>query len=156
MARKRDPAEEIIGHLREAEVALAQGQPVGAVVRTLGISEPPYSRWRREDGGLRVDQAKRLKGLERENSRLKRLVADQALDNAMLRDVAAGNFCARPHSPNGLRYLLHQDSCWLGEVSSVDGHISRHLPSPLVGNSVWCPGVSVLVGDFRKGDERLA
>ena len=96
MARKRDTAEEIIGHLREAEVALAQGQPVGAVVRTLGISEPTYYRWRREYGGLRVDQAKRLKGLERENSRLKRLVADQALDNAMLRDVAAGNFCARP------------------------------------------------------------
>ena len=77
-------------------MALAQGQPVGAVVRTLGISEPTYDRWRREYGGLRVDQAKRLKGLERENSRLKRLVADQALDNAMLRDVAAGNVCARP------------------------------------------------------------
>ena len=96
MARKRYTAEEIIGPLREAEVALAQGQPVGAVVRTLGISEPTYSRGRREDGGLRVDQAKRLKGLERENSRLKRLVADQAVDNAMVRDVAAGNFCARP------------------------------------------------------------
>ena len=66
------------------------------MVRTLGISEPPYDRWRREDGGLRVDQAKRLKGLERENSRRKRLVADQALDNAMVRDVAAGTFCARP------------------------------------------------------------
>ena len=96
MARKRHRAEEIIGHLREAEVALAQGQPVGAVVRTLGISELTYYRWRREDGGLRVDQAKRLKGLERENSRLKRLVADQALDNAMLRDVAEGNFCDLP------------------------------------------------------------
>ena len=92
MARKRYAAEEIIGKLREAEVALAQGQKVGAVVRKLGVSEPTYYRWRREYGGLRVDQAKRLKELERENSRLKRLVADQALDNAMLRDVAAGNF----------------------------------------------------------------
>ena len=77
-------------------MALAQGQPVGAVVRTLGISEPTDDRGRREYGGLRVDQAKRLQGLERENSRRKRLVADQALDNAMVRDVAAGNFCARP------------------------------------------------------------
>ncbi len=92
MARKRYTAEEIIGKLREAEVALAQGQKLGVVVRKLGISEQTYYRWRREYGGLRVDQAKRLKELERENSRLKRLVADQALDNAMLRDVAEGNF----------------------------------------------------------------
>jgi transposase-like protein len=92
MARKRYTAEEIIGKLREAEVALAQGASVAAVARRLGVAEPTYYRWRREYGGLRVDQAKRLKELERENSRLKRLVADQALDNAMLRDVAAGNF----------------------------------------------------------------
>jgi transposase-like protein len=92
MARKRYTAEEIIGKLREAEVALAQGESVAKVVRRLGVAEPTYYRWRREYGGLRVDQAKRLKELERENSRLKRLVADQALDNAMLRDVAAGNF----------------------------------------------------------------
>ena len=89
MARKRYTAEEIIGNLREAEVALAQGQTIGTVARTPGISEPTYSRWRREYGGLRIDQAKRLKELERENGRLRRLVADQALDNAMLRDVAA-------------------------------------------------------------------
>ena len=92
MARKRYRAEEIIGKLREAEVALGQGQKIGMVVRTLGVSEQTYDRWRREYGGLRVDQAKRRKELERENSRLKRLVADQALDNAMLRDVAEGNF----------------------------------------------------------------
>ena len=92
MARKRYTAEEIIGKLREAEVALAQGGSVAAVARRLGVAEPTYYRWRREYGGLRVDQAKRLKELERENGRLKRLVADQALDNAMLRDVAAGNF----------------------------------------------------------------
>ncbi len=92
MARKRYTAEEIIGKLREAEVALAQGESVAKVARRLGVAEPTSDRWRREYGGLRVDQAKRLKQLESENSRLKRLVADQALDNAMLRDVAAGNF----------------------------------------------------------------
>ncbi len=92
MARKRYAAEEIIGHLREAEVVLAQGESVAPVARRLGAAEPTYYRWRREDGGLRVDQAKRLKERERENSRLKRVVADQALANAMVRDVAAGNF----------------------------------------------------------------
>ena len=95
MARKRYAAEEIIGKLREAEVVLAQGESVAQVARRLGVAEPMYYRWRREYGGLRVDQAKRLKELERENSRLKRLVADQALDNAILKEVASGNFCAR-------------------------------------------------------------
>jgi putative transposase len=89
---KRYGAEEIIGKLREAEVGLAQGQTVVQVVRKLGISEQTYYRWRREYGGMKVDQAKRLKELERENARLKRLVADQALDNAILREVAQGNF----------------------------------------------------------------
>ena len=92
MARKRYTAEEIIGKLREAEVHLAQGETVGQVVRRLGVSEQSYYRWRREYGGMRVDQAKRLKELERENARLKRLVAEQALDNSILREVASGNF----------------------------------------------------------------
>ena len=90
--RKRYAAEEIIGKLREAEVHLAQGEMVGQVVRKLGVSEQSYYRWRREYGGMRVDQAKRLKELERENARLKRLVAEQALDNSILREVASGNF----------------------------------------------------------------
>ena len=90
--RKRYAAEEIIGKLREAEVHLAQGETVGQVVRKLGVSEQSYYRWRREYGGMRVDQAKRLKELERENARLKRLVAEQALDNSILREVASGNF----------------------------------------------------------------
>jgi transposase-like protein len=92
MARKRYTAEQIIGKLREAEVALAQGEAVAKVTRRLGVSEQTYYRWRREYGGLRVDQAKRLKDLERENARLKKLVADQALDNAILKEVASGNF----------------------------------------------------------------
>ena len=92
MAHKRDTAEQIIAKLREAEVVLAQGESVAKVARRLGVAEPPSYRWRREYGGLRVDQAKRLKELERENGRLKKLVADQALDNAILKEVASGNF----------------------------------------------------------------
>ena len=90
--RKRYAAEEIISKLREAEVHLPQGETVGQVVRRLGVSEQSYYRWRREFVGMRVDQAKRLKELERENARLKRLVAEQALDNSILREVASGNF----------------------------------------------------------------
>ncbi len=89
---KRHTAEQIIAKLREAEVALAKGQPLVDVVRKLEIAEQTYYRWRKEYGGLRVEQAKRLKELEKENARLKRLVADQALDNAILKEVASGNF----------------------------------------------------------------
>ena len=92
MARKRHTAEQIIAKLREAEVELAKGQPLVDVVRKLEIAEQTYYRWRKEYGGLRVDQAKRLKELEKENARLKKLVADQALDNAILKEVASGNF----------------------------------------------------------------
>ena len=90
--QKRHSAEQIITKLREADVELAQGKSVGQVCRKLGISEHTYYRWRKEYGGLKVDQAKRLKELERENGRLKKLVADQALDNAILREAAKGNF----------------------------------------------------------------
>jgi transposase-like protein len=92
MGRKRHTAEQIIAKLREAEVALARGQTLALVVRKLEIAEQTYYRWRKEYGGLRLDQAKRLKELEKENVRLKRLVADQALDNAILKEVASGNF----------------------------------------------------------------
>ncbi len=92
MARKRHTAEQIIAKLREAEVELATGQPLVDVVRKLEIAEQTYYRWRKEYGGLRVEQAKRLKELEKENARLKNLVADQALDNAILKEVASGNF----------------------------------------------------------------
>ena len=92
MPRKRYSVEEIIGKLREAEVALGQGATVEEVIRRLGISEPTYYGWRREYGGLQLDQAKRLKDLERENARLKKLVAEQVLDNDILRGAARGNF----------------------------------------------------------------
>ncbi len=92
MGRKRHTAEQIIAKLREAEVALAKGQTLALVVRKLEIAEQTYYRWRKEYGGLRVDQPKRLKELEKENARLKRLVADPTLDNAILKEVASGNF----------------------------------------------------------------
>ena len=92
MARKRYTAEQIIRKLREAEVELAKGQAVAAVCKKLGVTANTYYRWRKEYGGLKVDQAKRLKDLERENSRLKKIVADQALDNAILKEAAKGNF----------------------------------------------------------------
>ncbi len=92
MARKRFSPEQIITMLREAEVLLNQSNPVAEVCRKLGISEQTYYRWRKEYGGMRVDQARRLKELEQENARLKKLVADLSLDNAILKEVNRGNF----------------------------------------------------------------
>jgi transposase-like protein len=92
MPRKRHTPEQIIRKLREAEVELAKGQTTVEVVRKLGITEQSYYRWRKEYGGLRMDQAKRLKELEKENSRLKKLLAEQALDNAILKEVSSGKF----------------------------------------------------------------
>lgn len=92
MARKRHTAEQIIHKLREAEIALSQGQTVSAACKQIEVTQQTYYRWRKEYGGLRTDQAKRLRELERENGRLKKLVADQALDNAILREAASGNF----------------------------------------------------------------
>ncbi len=92
MARRRHTAEQIILKLREAEVALSKGQKLNAICKQLEVTEQTYYRWRKEYGGLRLDQAKRLRELERENTRLKRLVADQALDNAILKEVAEGKF----------------------------------------------------------------
>jgi putative transposase len=92
MGRKRFTAEQIITMLREAEVLLSQGASVSDVWRKLGVSEQTYYRWRKEYGGMRIDQAKRLKELEQENARLKKLVADLSLDNAILKEANRGNF----------------------------------------------------------------
>ncbi len=92
MARKRFSPEQIITMLREAEVLLNQSNPVAEICRKLGVSEQTYYRWRKEYGGMRVDQARRLKELEQENARLKKLVADLSLDNASLKQVNRGNF----------------------------------------------------------------
>ena len=83
--------EQIINKLREAEVLLSQGATVVEASRKIGVTEQTYYRWRREYGGMRVEQAKRLKELEKENSRLKKLVADLSLDNAVLKEAARGN-----------------------------------------------------------------
>jgi putative transposase len=91
MARKRFSAEQIIVMLREAEVLESKGLSQLEISRQLGICEQTLIRWRKEYGGLRVSQAKRLKELEKENARLKRLVADLSLDNSILKDVASGN-----------------------------------------------------------------
>jgi len=92
MSRKRYRPEQIIGMLREAEVELSRGQNVGQVCRNLGITEQTYYRWRREYGGLKVSQARRMKELERENTRLKRAVADLTLDKLILKEALEGNY----------------------------------------------------------------
>ena len=92
MARKGYTAEQIINKLREAEILLSQGATIGAASKKIGVTEQTYYRWRKEYGGMRIEQAKRLKEVEKENTRLRKLVADLSLDNAILKEVARGNF----------------------------------------------------------------
>jgi putative transposase len=92
MARKRYTTEQIIGMLREAEVKLSQGEAVGVICRGLGISEQSYYRWRRDYGGLKLDQAKKLKDLERENERLKKAVSELTLDRLILKEALDGKY----------------------------------------------------------------
>ena len=92
MARKTFSPEQIVAKLRQVEVLMAQGKTVALACKEAGVSFQSYFRWRKEYGGLKLDQAKRLKDLERENARLKRVVADLTLEKAMLKEVASGNF----------------------------------------------------------------
>jgi transposase-like protein len=92
MGKNTYQPEQIIAKLREAEVRLSKGQTVVEIVRQMGITEQTYYRWRKVYGGMQVNQALRLKALEKENSQLKRLVADLSLDNAILKEAARGNF----------------------------------------------------------------
>jgi putative transposase len=92
MGRQGYQPEQIIAKLREAEILLSTGHSVLSAARQIGITEQTYYRWRKEYGGLKVDQAKRLKEVEKENARLRRLVADLSLDNAILKEVSKGNF----------------------------------------------------------------
>jgi transposase-like protein len=92
MARKRHTPEQIINKLRQAEVEIANGATIAQVCKKIGVTDQTYYRWRNEYGGMRVDQAKRLKELEKENAQLKKLVADQALDISILKEAASGNF----------------------------------------------------------------
>ena len=92
MVRKSYTPEQIINKLREAEILLNQGNTLAVVWKKIGVSDCTYYRWRKEYGGLRIEQARKLKTLEKENARLKKLVADLSLDNAILKEAAEGNF----------------------------------------------------------------
>ena len=92
MSRKRYSPEKIIGMLREAEIALAQGMTVGQISRQLSISEQTYYRWRKQYGGMKISQAKRMKDMERENTRLKKAVAELMLDKVILKEALEGNY----------------------------------------------------------------
>ena len=92
MGRKRHGPEEVIGKLREVEVLIAKGATIPEASKAIGVTEQTYYRWRREYGGLKVDQARRLKELERENQRLRRAVSDLTLDKVILTEAARGNY----------------------------------------------------------------
>ncbi len=92
MKRKRHTPEEIIRKLREADSQLANGASITEVSKKLGVSENTFHRWRAQYGGMRTTEARRLRDLEKENARLKKIVADQAIDISILREVARGNF----------------------------------------------------------------
>ena len=92
MPNKGYSPEQIIHKLREAEVLLSQGNTIGSACKKIGVSDFTYYRWRKEYGGMRIEQVKRLKDLETENSRLKKLVADLSLDNSILKEAVRGNF----------------------------------------------------------------
>jgi len=92
MSKKGYSPEQIINRLREAEVLISQGNAIAMVTKKIGVTEQTYYRWRKEYGGMRIEQARRLKELEQENSRLKKLVADLSLDNAILKEASRGNF----------------------------------------------------------------
>jgi putative transposase len=92
MARKRHKPEEIVGKLRQVDVLTAQGTPVSDAIRSIGVTEVTYYRWRQEYGGLKTDQVKRLKDLEVENARLRKAISDLTLDKLILQEAAKGNF----------------------------------------------------------------
>jgi transposase-like protein len=92
MARKSYKPEEIVSKLRQADVLLSQGQSVADAIRQIGVTNVTYYRWRQEYGGLKLDQVKRLKELETENSRLRKAVSDLTLDKQILQEVSKGNF----------------------------------------------------------------
>jgi putative transposase len=99
MKRTRHTPEQIVTKLREADAMLAAGRSVAQVVQALGVSEATYSRWRSQYGGMKADEARRLKELEVENARLKRLVAEQAIDISILKE--ANDYLGKPHRPRG-------------------------------------------------------
>src|SRR5438045_3804000 len=126
MARKRYTTEQIIGLLREAEVRLGQGQAIGTICRGFGISEQSYYRWRREYGGLKLDQAKRLKDLDRENERLKRAAPELTPDKLILKGSFEGKYKGVPESGRASSTCVRS---WMSRsvarVLSSDSHVRR-------------------------------
>ncbi|MFH1748560.1 MAG: IS3 family transposase [Planctomycetota bacterium] len=122
MPRKRYSTEQIVTKLRQAEVELGRGVRTPQVCKKLGVSEQTYYRWRKEYGGLRLDQAKRLKELERENTQLKKLVADQALDNAILKEVAFGKLLSPPRRRQAVASVRRQLGVSERRACRVLGH----------------------------------
>src|SRR5690606_23723037 len=96
MPQKKHKPEEIVAKLRQVDVLLSQGKSVGEAVRTIGVTQFTYYRWRKEFGGLKGDQVKRLKELEKENDRLRKAVSDLPLEKLILKEAASGNYCAPP------------------------------------------------------------
>ena len=92
MAKKRDAPEEVVAKLRQVEVLVGQGKRVAEAIRTIGVTEPTYYRWRAEYGGLKLDQVRRLKQLEQENGRLRRAISDLTLEKLILKEAASGNW----------------------------------------------------------------
>ena len=92
MIKKRFTTEQIIGKLREAEVLLSKGESMETVCRQIGVTDQTYYRWRKEYGGIRLDQAKRLKELEKENTQLRKIVTDLTIDNSILKEASRGNY----------------------------------------------------------------
>ena len=128
MARKRFTTEQIIGMLREADVRLSQGQSIGLICKGLSISEQSYYRWRRDYGGLKLDQAKRLKDLERENDRLRKAVSELTLDMLILKEALEGNTEPFP-SPRVCRACALQDRGLGAPCLCCDRAAARHAAS---------------------------
>ena len=133
MKGKRHTPEQIISKLREAEADLNAGQTIGQVCQRLGISEQTFHRWRNQYGGMKANEAKRLKELEQENNRLKKLVADLSLDNAMLKEIAEGTQAAPGYLVKVLQDLARAEilagrrgSQHQGELETPDRH---HAPN---------------------------
>ena len=138
MARKRYSAEQVVNKLREAEVHLSQGLTVKQMCKQIGVTDQTYYKWRREYGGLKTDQAKRFKDLEKENARLKKLVAELSLDKQMLQDVASGNFCARGRRARRCTRCVAAIACPRGGRAGSSG--SRARPSGTRRSSVTMKG----------------
>ncbi|MFC7292845.1 IS3 family transposase [Hirschia litorea] len=132
MARKKHTAEEIISHLREVEVRTSQGQSMGQAVRAIGVTEQTYYRWRKEYGGLKMDQAKRLKELEKENQRLRRAVSDLTIDKMILAEAAKGKLLSPSRRRACVDHVISELGISERQACRVIGqHRSTHRKKPI-------------------------